>query len=288
MHRRAIVAGEEDQGVLVNAVLLERRENPAHAVVHARHHRQGRATTQRHLVSELAGVGGRQLQRRVRRVVTEVEEKGLVLVALEEGQSSVRLHVHAEALVLQPARREVIPRQVKVGVELRQFAAEVFVEALRLGQVTLALRLGNRHAPGGVRLLVRQILRGPSRAKRIGIEVPFAHHAAGVAGGFQALGDRHLLQRHRAIRDGINPEPLLVTARDQPHAGWRTLRRRDVARRATNAFGGHAVQARRAHILLLDLDAKVGIAQVVGDDDNDVRLGWRAVRSGFDGTDKTT
>ena len=86
----AVVAGEDDDGVVGDADLLEAVEDAADAVVERRDHRGVDALA---LVVELrealvVGVGG--LERRVRRVERDVEEEGLGAVAIDERDRFLR------------------------------------------------------------------------------------------------------------------------------------------------------------------------------------------------------
>ena len=182
--RCSVIAGEKDEGVLIDAVSFQRGENSADAVVDAGDHGECGPAAQGHVRGELRGIGGRQLQRRVRREIIQVEKKGLRVVALEERESGVGLHVDAEAVIFAPLGGDVGAGQIEVRKILVDLAREIIVEALGFGHEPLALGLGDDDAFGSVGLLVREVGRSPLQAKSIWLEMPLADLAAGVAGRF--------------------------------------------------------------------------------------------------------
>ena len=179
----AVVADEDDERVLILTRRLELRAQLADAFVHGGDHRQG-------LTSFLGQVGGRLgeprlrgFERDVRGVIGEVEEErlgGLGGAAVQEGQGGLGLHDHAETIVRHEVRGvgERLPRQIMRGQILAEFAAEVFVEALRVGHVLL----GDTEA--FLALLAADE-----------VEVPFADLAGDVACRLEAFGDGQFGER---------------------------------------------------------------------------------------------
>ena len=117
-------------------------------------------------------------------------------------------------------------------------------------------------------------------------QVPFAEHAGGVAGFLQRVGDRDLIERQcgdvidgpqraalpvEAIdaADGVDAGARAVLAAHQRGARRLAVRAAGVAARESHALGGQAVDVRRFVVLAAEA-GDVGVAQVVGQDEDDV------------------
>ena len=85
--RRSIVAGEDDERLLVEAVLPKRLEDGADRVIEGADHRRVDALGLALKLREPLIVLVRGFQRNVRRIEGKVEEKRLVLVSLDEVDS---------------------------------------------------------------------------------------------------------------------------------------------------------------------------------------------------------
>ena len=86
--------------------------------------------------------------------------------------------------------------------------------------------------------------------------------------------------RPRVTGDAVElvAEPRLVAAGHQPGAGRAAIRARDVALREADAVPGDRVDVRRRDVLAA-LEAILGPADVVGEDDEDVGLAASAARA---------
>src|SRR5439155_3481405 len=105
--------------------------------------------------------------------------------------------------------------------------------------------------------------------------MPLADQASGITGAAQAVGDGALLERQSEflfvadVRIELMAEACLVTPGEKAGARRAAIRRRDVAVVATHAAGRERVEVRRRHVLAA-VNAGVAIAEIVGDDDEDV------------------
>src|SRR5207245_2708757 len=108
--------------------------------------------------------------------------------------------------------------------------------------------------------------------------VPLADQGGRVAGGLKAGGDRRLGDRQALAgaaegddgRVELVAEPLLVSAGEEPGPRRRADRAGDVTALAANAGIREGVEVRRGH-LRAAVEADVAIAEVVGEEDDDVR-----------------
>ena len=260
----AVVAEEPNQRVVRLARVVDRAENPADAVIHARHHR-------RHLLPQISvfaprvfpGQMGeffqlffRCLKRRVRRVERHIAEirRGALRVLCDK-----------------PAGRA--GDQVG-GVSL--LAAGLFVEV----PVALALagqcKIVDRAVVMAVKMREPLIVRVPFRV--VVAEVPFAKHATvPVARLGQRLRQRDLGGIQAKMPPWRNdrprhPKPDWVAAGHQPGARW-AAHREHVKTIQFHPLTGDPIKMRRRDAVRVEAD--VGPAQVVGHDDNDVGLRFR-------------
>lgn len=84
LQRSAVVADEEDERLLGEAVFLQGARDEAHAVVDGRKHGQRGAASLRHLAGKAVHVALGRVQRRVRAAIGHVEEEGLVFISLDD------------------------------------------------------------------------------------------------------------------------------------------------------------------------------------------------------------
>ncbi len=91
--RCAVVADEKDERSFGKTMLFQSAGDEAHAVIHGGQHAERGAAALRHLAGKSCFVVRRCVQRRVRRTVGDVEEEGLVFVALDDGCGGLRAAV---------------------------------------------------------------------------------------------------------------------------------------------------------------------------------------------------
>ena len=116
--------------------------------------------------------------------------------------------------------------------------------------------------------------------------MPFADQGGRIAGVVQIIGQRALIQgqaqRRRVACVGIElvAEAGLVAPGEQSGPRGAAIGGRDIAVGAADAGSGQGVDMGRRHQLAA-VDANVAVAQVIGDDHQDVRLfGGRRQASG--------
>ena len=196
---RAVVAGEDDEGVVIEAVLFQRVENLPDGPVNLLNHVavKARAGLALELVTHEEG--------HVRHRVREVEEEGPVLVLGDE------LH-----------RALGIPRR-QVRLLLRRDVGVNHLVALdeRQGRIRALLRLRvMRPHVVGVRQAEVFVEAVPHREElRMMAEVPLARHAGRVTLLLEDLGHRHFVRvdtdaRTRPERT-VNADAVVVTAGEQ-------------------------------------------------------------------------
>ena len=292
----AVVAGEDDEGVVGHAGFLERGEDAADFLVEARDHRGvGRA---RRAVGHVAAFGGH-----VRRVFGDhafvllqffgghlqgdvgqgrgvVEEERLILVGRDErlgaGDGMIAGKVVADV------RSEGL-RVLRIGVgrEVRMagHAFRAVVERDLLAVVLDERRVVAvrdplaRHAEEALEALLERTARGVEAA-----HAPLAEGAGRVARRLQRRG-----QRGDAGRQGelflIPHVPVVarrraarVAAGHEHRAGGRAYGVAAVVAGEDHPFAGEAIHVRRADDLLAVV-ADFAVAEVVGQDEDDVRSG---------------
>ena len=114
---------------------------------------------------------------------------------------------------------------------------------------------------------------GEGRVAVVRIEVPFANHPGDVAGASQPVGEGWLSERQWAVAVGDEAEAVLVATRQETRARRAALRGGDVAAGETHSLGGEAVDVRGFHILFETHAREIRVAVVIGEEDDDVRLG---------------
>jgi hypothetical protein len=250
----AVVAREEDDRVVAQALLFECIDDAADLLVQGRDHARvgppflvldGSVSVAVFLGRLIGCVGG---QRR------EVEEERL-----------------SRVLGFDQLDRFVADKGRVVSVLLEEFAVALPVDqpAALFGEV---IDLAHEVA---VEVVEAAVLRP---VLPIGMaEVPLAHHVGLVAGLFEGLGERALVDRQavavaREDHERLKAVTDRITARHQCGAG-RGAHRHAVEGLASRARSRELVEIRR-----LDLAAaiaEVGVAEIVGHDEDDVRsLVW--------------
>ena len=257
VHRRAghggaaVVADEENEGVLLEAGVGELLAHAADGFVHRQHHGGVGAALLVGDVGELrqSVVGG--LHRRVDGVEGEIEKPGSRLVALDE-------------------RHRLAPEGIGGVVQF----VHLLVAAQDAGLVHVAVRAAEKT----IELVEAALGRAHGR---FGAKVPFANDAGGVAGGFEALGDGRFGQRHSLRAGGIElvSEAVLVAAREQGGARRRAIRPGHVAAGEADARRGEGVEVRRGDVLAA-MKAHVRVAHVIADDEEDVGFGGQVLSPG--------
>ena len=186
LERGAVVAGEDDQGVVGQAGPIQRRHDPPHARIQARDHRRigGIQRDGRVLLLELAlearDVFRRRLDFQVRLNVGQVEEEGAGAVAVDELDGLAAKNIGGEA-----AGR-------LLGLAAPQGLGEV-LPGLARGQVAVSF----------VEAAVQRV--DPVAAAAM----PLADQRRGIAPVLQGAGDSHLGGRQvgavggHAVMDGV-------------------------------------------------------------------------------------
>ena len=294
--RGAVVGREHDDRVFGEAKLVDKVEHSTDVAIHPRDHRGvGGARGEVRCVAVALGPGERRvvpflrevrfefLVRHVQRDVRDdgrvVEEKRLVAVFAEERQ---RLFVDAVRRVVLSLENVVAARVGRVGIPgqrrvarhrrvvVQRNALEVAPEIIRIIAVRVALAVV---AKKPVEALVDRI------ALRAGkTESPFAERTGAVAVTTQQLGDGLLrlgdgplaFRLHFAVV--ANEGVPRVLASDEHAARRRADGVATVVAREAHSLRGQAVEVGGLDFFL-PVAAQLRVAQVVGKDEDDVRLG---------------
>jgi hypothetical protein len=111
---------------------------------------------------------------------------------------------------------------------------------------------------------------------RMRAEMPLANGARGVASLVQELRHRGLAQRqtgHGALGQPrgivLMSKPMLIPAGEDARASGTAERMRHIAARAADALGSELVEMRRGDVLA-PLETHIRVAEIVGDDEEDV------------------
>ena len=211
----------------------------------------------------------------MRESVRHVEEERLILVRPDELLGLLRVTLRQLGLV--GARLKEFTAAVEGGVP----PLGILIDA-RTGHLRLRL-VGRVHIVRvhqtemeieavGERMMLGLVI-GPDA------EVPFADQSGGVAGVLQRLGQGHFGGGQAAGGDGAEDAELIVghAGADGVASGHESGAARGadlgggIELREAQAFGGHTIQIRRLDRRVA-VAAEVAVAEVVGQDDDDVRL----------------
>ena len=182
----------------------------------------------------------------------------------DKGEGGIGLHVHPKPGLVDPSRLARSPIERIVRVVAFAFALVVEIKSLSRREEGQDIFRGQ---------LLDPVFLHPFSGDLIGLEVPFADHRAGVACRAEALGNCHRVKGKRHVRDLVDSQPLLVAAGQEPCPRGATLRGGDVAGRASNSLFRHRIQVGRPNVLHSSLDTQVSVAQIIGDNDDDI---WRS------------
>mmetsp|Transcript_67487 Transcript_67487/g.186944 ORF Transcript_67487/g.186944 Transcript_67487/m.186944 type:complete len:527 (-) Transcript_67487:101-1681(-) len=257
----AVVAGEHDDGVLRQALGLQRGQHAAHGSI-----QRGDDLA---VLLQVAAVGVVEvlelarhrfvawaLPRPVRRGEVQAQQEGLGrTLAAQEGLAVVGDQVGVVAHLVDP------------HLALEQVRGQVGADAGLVGEIV-------HRAAGVAKELVVAALQRTELGQ--GAEVPFAEQRGAVAAGLQQRGQGGVLGWQAELVAGagnrlLQPaaQPVLVAAGDQAKARGRAHGRVGIALREADALGGQLVEVGRG-VVALAVDAEVGPAQVVGQDKEDV------------------
>ena len=220
---------------------------------------------------------GRAGQRDVRQRVREVEEERPVLVGVDEADRFVGVAPGQRAVIDRPLDHLAVAHQRHVPV------LRLRIVVRRRSAVPLSRGDGHPHV---VRVRQPEPRVEALRIGRNGGRWPRCHLptiAGRVAPRLQQLGDRDLVER-QALRGVVAKHLRRAAAGDAVHAAAdrqaageqrrpaRRAHRLDVEAGPLLPLGGHRVEPRRADVRAAER-AEVAVAQVVGEDDDDVRRG---------------
>ena len=256
-----VVGRENDQGVVGDTALGQRREQATDAVVDLRDHLGvGRGT----LALEI----GRGAERRVGHARGNVEEERAspAGMAADEGLGPVEL-----------ARRHPVHRLPAVDMAGDRALGQPRQRGMTRARLAAAVAQG----PHVVRIRQHQRLIEPMVGRQEGravAEVPLADHARAIARRAQELRERRL---RRVQPDGLpgeegapaQPDAIRIATREQGRAGGGADGLGGVEGGQADALPRHAVQMRRPAPLPLRPDVRPPL--VIGHDEHDVRGGRR-------------
>ena len=263
----AVVAREDDDRVAGEAQPLQRAEHAPDLLIHPLDHRGiGRLGTAVEILHLLDGRGafealrfrrvGGALPRPMRRAEVEAEQERPVEAgeSLERADRMVAQQVGQIARLMQ--RRVAIPQ---VGM-IRHGVGEII----------------DRAAAEPPEMLISAFERSEARQ---GPEMPLADEPGFIAGVAQERRKSGVRRRDPdiAARDRLletDREAILVAAGDQRRARRRTNRAVGIGLSEPQSFGGQAIDVRRSKVRPA-VAGQVGIAEVVGHDEQDVGPGPR-------------
>ena len=200
----AVVRGEDDDGVLLEAEFVQRGQHAAHAFIHALDHRGIRGFALPLGLRDLFILGDHLrlgLQRRVDAVMREVKEERAVALVADE------LHRFVGQAVRQVLARLAVGQHVPCRALVGGGDGPVAV----VGKEVVARRAvavaGDVHVKA---MMLRQ-------RERFAAEVPLADAGRAIAGFAQGLGQREFLQRQGANKPSALQSRLRIPAsRGQP------------------------------------------------------------------------
>ena len=271
--RAAVVGGEHDERVLLEAGGLQRREHLADAIIEVLDERDVQRAFPVHgrraSLHAREPLGGR-LHRKMRGVVGEVEKEG-------------RLRGGALAQIIARPRRENI-RGVSDRIDDLAIAAHIIVTLAAVRRVAV-----HHVVEEAVEKIEAAVVR---RAGRGEAEVPLADDRGVVAGRAQVICDR----RHVGIE--VAPRIGRIGTDEAGHADAvrvTAAHQRGARRRTHSGIGAHAgephpfrretIEVGRLHIRSGAIGRHVADAQIVGENDDDVGPDLRSRRAAREKSD---
>ena len=252
-----IVAGEEDQRVLLDSKLAELISNLADALVHLGDHRNIIFWLLARFVPGNGAINrriARQHMRGVRGGMSEINEKRAIFVLFDELDGMAREQMGDVAILSKllvaviPVGPHPVPFRGVIHVPFE--VSDKFIEAL-------VHRMGSR----------------------IASQMPLAEKRRGVARFAEQFRNQDFVRRHADARLSLVPDEeriaqagaLLVAAGHQRRARRRASRPVRVEIRHHESLGSELVELRRAG-LGSAVEPDIAIAEVVGQDENNVGL----------------
>ncbi|OPZ04305.1 MAG: hypothetical protein BWZ10_03187 [candidate division BRC1 bacterium ADurb.BinA364] len=252
--RAAVVAVEENQRLFFQVQLAQFVQYAPHGVVHGGGHAGIGSPFRIGNVREAVLVGLERLERRVHGVEGQVKEKGLILGAFDEcgrfaGEGVGEVFLLFDRLAV-----------ADDGIDIR-LAGHVGVGAAEEAEV----------------IVESALVRAQSLLEA---DMPFPGHSGCIAQVLELFGQSLLIQRQAEIFGGeafgagivLEAKAMLIAPRHQAGARRRADRMGGVAVGEAHAIGGQRVDVWRGDVLAT-LAAQVGVAQIVGENDDDVGLG---------------
>ena len=273
MQPGAVVGGEDDVGVVGETFLADGVHEAADLGVDV--FDDAGVSILRIRVADIL----RYEERDVRHAVGEVEEEGLLLVGGDELDGFVGVAAGDGALVDGEFDDFLISDERGAPVE------DVFILILPRGVPTdpwLPLVVGVVHVVGVGNAVVAVETLGAGEAFRVVAEVPLADAGGCVALGFEVIGDGDLVGVHAAGAGGkedvlLHADAFRVATGEQAGTGRSADRARDHEVGELPAFLGQLVEMRGLDGLRSET-AQVVVALIIGEDDDEVRLGRGAER----------
>ena len=246
----AVVGGENENGVVGQAFLLEKRAHRTDVVINVGNHAKKVGNVHTLLHVRRAGFH-RRMHRAVRGVGAEVNEERLIIVLdlLDEPLGVVEKHIGAKALH-------------------RHGFAVVKIGAVEVGVVPVVGRLPHAATAMAQHFLKTAILRA---VRIIVTQMPLAEHGCVIAAIGENPADGHLVvAQHRAAHDGV-PHACAIG----PVAGNQRRARRRTGRRHVVVGEPHAVRMQLVEVRRLEhriaMTRQIAIALVIGDHQNHIR-----------------
>ena len=214
----------------------------------------------------------------MRKIVGQVEEERTIPVVVDELDGFVRVAARQRPVIDRSLDHVAIPHQRDVPVLRLRIVVSARV-------ITVVARHGHLHVVGKRQTVpvVEPLTRG--QELRQVSQVPLADDPGGIAPRLHQFGDRDLVERQplRGVgREHTGRSPTSGAVRAAPH-GQPPGQQRGAAGRAHGLdveirpllpLSGHCVQTRRPDVRAAER-AEVAVAEIVGEDDDDVRESGR-------------
>ena len=190
--------------------------------------------------------------------VSQIEEERVVLVYPHEIQRHHREHVMGVLALL----------AIKIALESKEEVVSVFwiwpaIESC--GVIIVGVAVPQVPEP-----FVEPLSIGGA-GSILHTQPPFADHAVGVAGPSQNFGYRSIARRQRQIRVAPDANVTGVQAGHERGAGGGADSAAGVALGEAQPFGGKPIDVRSLDFHL-PVAAEIAVAEIIGEDKNDIRL----------------